>query len=136
MKAALAIAMIAFPLSFGHAATRIDADAAALAPGFAAAQDPAQSAESVWTGRWEGTTVSGQALILDIKVAGQRITGKLTVGKQSANITAGKALENAFAVTTGPIDGHSVTATGRQVGDAIELTIDGVKDPLTLTRAK
>jgi hypothetical protein len=64
------------------------------------------------------------------------MTGRLTVGKQSANITAGKALDLAFALTTGPIDGHSVSATGRQVGDAIELTIEGVKAPLTLTRMK
>jgi len=29
-----------------------------------------------------------------------------------------------------------VAGTGRQVGDAIEFTIDGVKDPLTLARIK
>ena len=64
------------------------------------------------------------------------MTGRLVVGKQSADITAGKALDQAFALTTGPIDGHSVAGTGRHVGDAIEFTIEGVKEPLTLTRIK
>jgi hypothetical protein len=56
------------------------------------------------------------------------------VGKQSATIMYGKVVGEAFALTTGPIDGHSVDATGRHVGDTIELTIEGVKQPLTLTR--
>ena len=38
------------------------------------------------------------------------------VGKQSANIMYGKVVGEAFALTTGPIDGHGVDATGRQVG--------------------
>ena len=64
------------------------------------------------------------------------MTGRLTVGKQSANIIEGKVVGDAFALITGPIDGHRVEGTGRQVGDAIELTIEGVKEPLMLTRMK
>ena len=62
--------------------------------------------------------------------------GRLTVGKQSANIIEGKIVGDAFALTTGPIDGYRVAGTGRHLGDAIELTIEGVKEPLTLTRMK
>jgi hypothetical protein len=64
------------------------------------------------------------------------MTGRLMVGKQSANIIEGRVTGDAFALTTGPIDGHKVSGKGRQVGDAIELTIEGVKEPLTLTRMK
>ena len=64
------------------------------------------------------------------------MTGRLTVGKQSANIVEGKALRDAFALVTGPIDGHRVDATGRRVGETIELAIEGVKEPLLLTRMK
>ena len=95
-----------------------------------------QEAGSVWNGKWQGTTVSGSKLVLQLQLQGQRVTGRLTVGKQSANIIYGKVVGDAFALTTGPIDGHSVDATGRHLGDAIELTIEGVKDPLTLTRVK
>ena len=137
MKAALAIATIALPLVAGRtAAPTIDLQLAGPRASFALAQDAGQNAASVWDGRWQGTTASGQQLVLDLRVKEQRMTGRLMVGKQSANITAGKALDNAFALTTGPIDGHSVAATGRQVGDGIELTIEGVKEPLTLTRVK
>ena len=95
-----------------------------------------QSTGIAWNGKWQGTTVSGHQLVLDIQVQGQRMKGRLIVGKQSANITEGKVVGEAFSLTTGPIDGHKVGGTGRHRGDAIELTIDGVKEPLTLTRMK
>jgi len=89
-----------------------------------------------WNGRWQGTTVSGHELVLQLQAQGQRITGRLTVGKQSADIVYGKVVGEGFAFTTGPIDGHGVDASGRHVGSGIELTIEGVKKPLTLTRVK
>lgn len=135
MKAALVFATIAVSFAASRTAPPTNLVLAGLSPSVAIAQDAGQNA-SVWDGRWQGTTVAGQPLVLDLLVKEQRLTGRLTVGKQSANITAGKALDNAFALTTAPIDGHRVAATGRQVGEAIELTIDGVKDPLTLTRVK
>ena len=93
-----------------------------------------QNAANVWDGKWQGTTVSGHQLVLQLKLQGQRLTGKLFVGKQSANIIEGKVVGKGFALVTGPIDGHRVSGEGRHLGDAIELTIDGVKEPLTLRR--
>ena len=95
-----------------------------------------QNIGNMWDGKWQGTTVSGHQLVLQLEVQGQRMKGRLTVGKQSANIIEGKVVGDAFALTTGPIDGHRVDGTGRHVGDAIELTIEGVEKPLTLTRVK
>jgi len=95
-----------------------------------------QNAVNKWDGKWQGTTVSSQPLVLQLKVQGERMTGKLIVGKQSANITEGKVAGDTFALTTGPIDGYKVGGTGRYLGDAIEFTIEGVKQPLTLTRMK
>jgi len=108
--------------------------AARMAVADAAGQNA--NATPLWDGRWQGTTVSGQLLVLDLRVKGQRMTGRLMVGKQSADITAGKVVDESFALTTGPIDGHSVAGTGRHLGNTIEFTIDGVKEPLTLTRMK
>ena len=136
MKTALAIATIAFPFAAGPIATTIDVPLARPAASFAVADAAGQNTAIVWDGRWQGTTVTGQQLVLDLRVKGQRLTGRLMVGKQSADITAGKIVGQAFALTTGTIDGHTVAGTGRHVGDAIELTIDGVKEPLTLTRIK
>jgi hypothetical protein len=107
-----------------------------IATSFATTLVAVQNTGIAWDGRWQGTTVSGAQLVLQLKVQGQRMTGKLIVGKQSANIIEGKVVGDGFALTTGPIDGHKVGGTGRHVGDAIELTIEGVKEPLMLTRMK
>lgn len=136
MKIVLAIATIAFPLVAGPLATAIDSPLLQPAAGVAFAQNAAPDTGSVWAGRWQGTAVSGQPLVLDLEVKGERLTGKLMVGKQSAKIVAGKALDMAFALTTDKIDGQSVSGTGRQVGESIEFTIEGVKEPVMLTRIK
>jgi len=135
MKTTWAIVTIAISCAAGHpVATSIDMPLPRQAPSFARAPLAGQDTGIAWNGRWEGTTVSGHPLVLQLQLQGQRITGRLTVGKQSANIMYGKVVGEAFALTTGPIDGHSVDATGRHVGNTIELTIEGVKQPLTLTR--
>ena len=134
MKTTLAIASIVIICAAGRpVATSVDMPLLRQSPSV----PPSSSAgDSVWNGRWEGTTVSGQQLVLQIQLQGQRMTGRLMVGKQSANIVYGKVVGDAFALTTDPIDGRSVDATGRHVGAAIELTIEGVKKPLTLTRVQ
>jgi len=135
MKSTLAIATIALICTAGHLiATTVVTPLARRAPSFALTLVAGQNTGNVWNGSWQGTTVAGQQLVLQLQVQGQRMTGRLMVGKQSAKIIEGKVVREAFALTTGPIDGHRVDATGRYVGDAIELTIEGVKEPLTLTR--
>lgn len=130
MKRILAIT-IALVFGVGSSAPSF----AALAQQNTAQQNAAKSAAFDWNGKWQGTTAAGRALVLDLRVAGDRMTGKLTVGKQSADIVAGKIIGEVFALSTGKIDGQAVDATGKHVGDGIELTIEGVKAPLTLTRA-
>lgn len=137
MKSTLAIATIAIICAAGHPfATTVNMPPAQRAPSFALTSAAGQDTGTVWNGRWQGTTVSGSPLVLELQLQGQRVTGRLMVGKQSADIIYGKLVGQAFALTTGPIDGHKVDATGRHVGDAIELTIEGVKKPLTLTRMR
>jgi hypothetical protein len=137
MKTTLAIATIAIICAVGHPiATTVDMPLAPHAPTFALTLSAGQNSAFVWNGRWQGTTVSGHDLVLQLQTQGQHMTGRLTVGKQSADIIYGKVVGDGFAFTTGPIDGHGVDASGRHVGSGIELTIEGVKKPLTLTRVK
>ena len=137
MKRTLAIATIAIICAAGHPiSATVGMPLARRAPSAARTLVAGQNTANDWNGRWQGTTVSGHQLVLQLQVQGQRLTGRLTVGKQSANITEGKVVGDGFALTTGPIDGHKVDAKGRQVGDAIELTIAGAKEPLKLTRMK
>jgi len=137
MKSTLAITTMAILCAAGHSiATTVDMPLARRAPAFALTPVALQNTGNVWNGSWQGTTLSGHQLVLELQVQGQRMTGRLMVGKQSANIIEGKVVGDAFSLTTGPIDGHKVDGTGRHVGDAIELTIKGVKEPLMLTRMK
>jgi hypothetical protein len=138
MKSTLAIATITIICAAGHplATTTTDMPLTRRASSFGLTLAVGQDTGIVWNGKWQGTTVSGLQLVLQLQVQGQRMKGRLTVGKQSANIIEGKIVGDAFALTTGPIDGHKVDGTGRQVGDAIELKIEGVKEPLMLTRMK
>src|SRR5262245_21790288 len=135
MKGTVAIATIAIFCAAGHpVATSGQLPFLRHAARFTLTAHAGQNTDRVWDGRWEGTTVSGHQLVLQLQLQGQRMTGRLMVGKQSANIIYGKVVGDGFAFTTGPIDGHAVDASGRRVGDAIELTIEGVKKPLKLTR--
>jgi hypothetical protein len=137
MKSTLVIATIAFACTVADPrATIVEKPLARHASNLALDPGVGQSPATMWNGRWEGTTVSGHQLVLELQAQGQRLTGRLMVGKQSANITDGKISGDAFTLTTGPIDGHKVDGSGRHTGDAIELTIKGAKKPLTLTRMK
>jgi len=130
------IAAMAIVGSAGHSfATTVDMRLARRPPSFARALAAGQNTKNVLNGRWQGTTVSGQQLVLELQVQGERMTGRLTVGKQSAKIIYGKVVGELFALTTGPIDGREVDGSGYVAGDAIELTIEGVKKPLTLSRS-
>ena len=92
-------------------------------------------AQAGLTGKWQGTTASGRPVVLDLKVNGHELTGKLTVGEQSAAITEGKADEKTFSFKA-TIEGRTVTCDGRLIEEGVELTVQDVADPLILKRVK
>jgi hypothetical protein len=92
-------------------------------------------AQAGLAGKWEGATASGRPVALDLKVNGQKLTGTLTLAQRSADITDGKVEEKTFSFKT-TIEDRTSTFTGRLVGDDVELTVEGVANPLTLKRVK
>jgi hypothetical protein len=88
------------------------------------------------TGTWQGTTASGRPLVLDLKINGQQVTGRLTLAEQATDITQGMADGQTFSLTAGPIEGRTVECTGRLVGSDLELTVRGVGSPVILKRVK
>jgi len=100
------------------------------------AVDMKRGAEARLTGTWQGTTASGRPLVLDLKVDGQQLTGRLTLAQQPADITEGKVEGQTFSLTADALDGRPVIAKGRLVGEDLELTVQGVGTPLTLKRVK
>jgi hypothetical protein len=97
--------------------------------------DSKRNAEAGLTGIWQGSTASGRPLVLDLRVNGQQLTGKLTLGQQPADITDGKVEGQTFSFKAATADGPAV-AKGRLVGAELELTVEGVGSPLTLKRVK
>lgn len=86
-------------------------------------------------GKWQGTTAQGRSVGLELKVSGAELTGTFTRDQQSANIAEGRVDDKTFSFTV-LVDGKAATFTGRLAGEAIELTIQGSKSTVTLTRAK
>jgi hypothetical protein len=94
----------------------------------------AAHAQSDLTGKWQGTTASDRPVVLELKVDGHKLTGRLTLAQQSSDITEGKVEGQTFSLTAGPLDGRTVVCNGRLVGENVELTVQGVGSPLTLKR--
>jgi hypothetical protein len=92
-------------------------------------------AQAGLAGKWEGTTESGRPVVLDMKVKGRQLTGTITVGKQSADITDGKVEEKTFSFKA-TVEDRTPTFNGRLTGEVVELTVEGVASPLTLKRVK
>ncbi len=71
-------------------------------------------AQAGFTGKWQGATATGRPVVLDLKVKGKELTGTLTVGPQTAEITEGKADEKSFSFKV-TIEGRTVTCSGRLI---------------------
>jgi hypothetical protein len=93
-------------------------------------------AQAGLTGKWQGETGTGRPLLLDATIKGKALTGTLTVGPQTAELTDGKADEKTFSFTIA-IEGRTAACSGRLIeADVVELTVQDVRDPVTLRRVK
>ena len=92
-------------------------------------------AQSGVAGRWQGETGNGRKVVLDLSVKGQQLTGTLTLGQQTVDITDGKVTGTSFSCQV-TIEGRSPKVSGELVGEQVKLTVEGVRDPLMLTRPK
>jgi hypothetical protein len=88
------------------------------------------------TGKWEGKTESGRPVLLDVRIKGKQLTGTFTLAQQSADIIEGKIEGKTFAFKASAEGRRTLAFNGRLVGDEIELTVEGVSNPLTLKRVK
>lgn len=118
-----------------HGASLVDTSRMAIAasPQAAVAQ---RSAPGNLTGTWQAPTANGRPLVLELKVNGQDLSGKLTLAQQPVDITEGKVDGQTFSFKAGVLEGRAIVAKGRVVGEDLELTVEGVKAPLTLKRVK
>ena len=87
------------------------------------------------SGKWQGTTPSGEPIVLDVKVKAERLTGTVSLGGQTVQITDGTADATTctFKVT---VDDRPHTFNGRLVGEGLELSSEDIEKPVTLQRVK
>ena len=114
----------------------LDRQGPPMAALFKRVNDAKIHAESKLTGKWQGNTESGREVVLDVRVDGPRLTGRITLAEQFADITEGKVDGTNFSFRAGPLDGRTLTFQGRLVGEKVELTVQDVASPLTLKRVK
>src|SRR5574339_1121057 len=76
MKGTLSIATIGIMCAAGHPiAASVAMPLARRSQSVDLTRVAGQNTANVWDGKWEGTTVSGHPLVLQIKMQGQRMTG-------------------------------------------------------------
>ena len=95
---------------------------------------PAQ-AQSGFAGKWQGETVARQRVALVLAVAGSRLTGTFTLDKQTASIAGGRILDRTCSFRVS-IDGRTPAVSGELLGDRLTLSVEGVPNPVLLSRVK
>jgi len=95
------------------------------------------SAQAGLTGRWEGETRNGTAIVLTLAVEGTQLTGTLLRGEETATVTEGKVLKNTFTFKA-TIGGQAEGFSGELAGDSIKIWLDrqGAERAILLHRAK
>jgi hypothetical protein len=97
----------------------------------------AQSGRSTMTGRWQGDTDGGAALVLDVTVKGETLAGTLTRNGQGSQLSEGRISKNAFSFKA-TINERTESFSGEHKGDEIRIWLDrqGPGKAVVLTRVK
>ena len=94
-------------------------------------------AQSTMTGKWQGDTDGGAALVLDVTVKGETLTGTLTRNDQSSPLSDGKVTKNTFTFKA-TLNERTETFSGEHKGDEIRIWLErqGPSKAVVLTRVK
>lgn len=89
------------------------------------------------TGKWQGDTDGGAALVLDVTVKGDTLTGTLTRNGQSSPLSEGKIVKNTFSFKA-TLNERAEGLSGEHKGDEIRIWLDrqGPEKAVVLNRVK
>jgi len=89
------------------------------------------------TGKWEGETQSGTALVLTLAVKGTVLTGTLMRGEESSPLSDGKVSKNTFTFSA-TLGGEPEKLSGELTGDELKVWLDrqGPERAVVFRRAK
>jgi hypothetical protein len=95
------------------------------------------SAQTTLTGKWQGETNSGTAIVLDVVAKGEALTGTFTRAEQSAPITEGKVAKDTFTFKA-TIREQTVAFSGELAGEDIKIWMNeqGPSRAIVLKRVK
>jgi hypothetical protein len=94
----------------------------------------AQSAAG-FAGTWQGETGAGRQIVLDLAIHASQATGTFTLMEQTVEISDGKVDDKTLSFKVF-IDGRTPTISGELVGEQLKLVVDGVSNPVLLSRVK
>jgi hypothetical protein len=96
-----------------------------------------QAVQTTMTGKWQGDTDGGAALLLDVTVKGETLTGTLTRNGQGSPLSEGKITKNAFSFKA-TLNERSESFSGEYKGDEIRIWLErqGPTKAIVLTRVK
>ena len=83
----------------------------------------AAAGETALTGKWQGETGAGSAIVLDLKVAGTALTGTLTRDGQVSTLSDGKVSKNTFTFKA-TIGGKAEVFSGEHKGDELHIWLE------------
>jgi hypothetical protein len=92
-------------------------------------------AASPFAGKWEGETGTGRRVVLDLTVKGSQATGTFTLVQQTVEISEAKVDDKTLSFKVA-LEGRTPTITGERVGEQLKLVVDGVSNPVLLSRVK
>jgi hypothetical protein len=89
------------------------------------------------TGKWQGDTDGGAALLLDVTVKGETLTGTLTRNGQGSPLAEGKVVKSTFSFKA-TLNERTESFSGEHKGDEIRIWLDrqGPGKAVVLTRVK
>jgi hypothetical protein len=88
---------------------------------------------SPFAGKWE--TGAGRRVALDLAVKGSHATGTFTLVQQSVEITEAKVDGKTLTFRVA-LEGRTPMITGERVGEQLKLVVDGISNPVLLSRVK
>jgi len=86
-------------------------------------------------GKWQGETGTGRRVVLDLAVKGSQATGTFTLVQQTVEITDAKVDGKTLSFKVS-LEGRTPMITGELVGEQLKLVVDGVSNPVLLSRVK
>jgi hypothetical protein len=95
------------------------------------------AAQDALSGKWEGETSNGSAIVLDLTAKGTALTGTLTRNGQSSPLSEGKVSRGSFTFKA-QINDQIEGISGELAGDEIKMWLDrqGPERAIVLKRVK